>query len=53
MFKVFMKISNIRKSVSFLVFDSDLEYGILGLNDCSKFNLNINCVVAQGYFMLT
>lgn len=38
-----MKIDNIKKCVRSLVFDNELEYGILGLKECSKFNLNTNC----------
>lgn len=35
--KVFIKIGNIRKSVRLLVFDSDLEFIILVVNECNTF----------------
>lgn len=38
-----LRIGNIKQYVNFLVCKTDLEYAILGLQDCVPFDLNIYC----------
>lgn len=56
MCKVYLfKLGNIRKFIRFLVFNIDLKYGFLGVNECSISNLNINCkdCVESVFYQLT
>lgn len=56
MCKVYLfKLGNIKKFIRFLVFYIDLKYGFLGVNECSIFNLIINCkdCVESVFYKLT